>query len=265
MALFSDPFGFKRRRRGRIRARPFPAEWRAIAERNVPYCRLLTEDERVEMRGHVQVFLAEKRFEGCGGLEITDEIRVTVAAQACLLLLGRDTDCYPGLSSVLVYPHPFLAKARHRLPGGAMLEGVEGHRGESWARGEVVLSWDEVLRGAADVHDGLNLVFHEFAHQLDDEFVHADGAPALPRRSMYIAWARVLGSEYAQLIEDIEHHRPTTLRAYGATNPAEFFAVATEAFFEKPTALRARHAELYAQLQEFYRQDPASRDGMRSE
>ncbi|MDD5308866.1 MAG: zinc-dependent peptidase [Deltaproteobacteria bacterium] len=254
-------FGFKRRRRERIRKRPFPAEWRTIVERNVPYCRHLTEAERAQMRGLIQVFLAEKRFEGCGGLEITDEIRVTIAAQACLLLLGRDTDDYPGLDTILVYPHAFVVKARHRLPGGAALEGFEGRSGESWARGQVVLSWDEVLHGAADVHDGVNLVFHEFAHQLDDESVHGDGAPALPRRSMYIAWARVLGHEYQQLVEDIEHHRETVLRAYGATNPAEFFAVATEAFFETPVALRARHAELYGQLMAFYKQDPAKRCG----
>jgi MtfA peptidase len=260
-----DLFGFKRRRRERARRRAFPAEWQAIVERNVPYCRHLTEPERAQMRGHVQVFLAEKRFEGCNGLEITDEIRVTIAAQACLLLLGRDADCYPGLDTILVYPHPFVVKARHRLAGGAALEDIEGRTGESWARGEVVLAWDEVLRGAADVHDGLNLVFHEFAHQLDDESVHGDGAPALPRRSMYIAWARVLGREYAQLASDVEHHRPTVLRAYGATNPAEFFAVATEAFFEKPEALRARHRELYEQLKEFYLQDPAERCGFGGE
>jgi Mlc titration factor MtfA (ptsG expression regulator) len=261
MALFPDLFGFRRRRRRRLRARPFPPEWQAIAERNVPYCRHLTEDERAEMRGHVQVFLAEKRFEGCGGLEITDEIRVTIATQACLLLLGRDTDYYPDLSSILVYPHAFIVKQRRRLPGGAVEEGVEGRLGESWSRGEVVLSWDDVLRGAADVHDGMNLVFHEFAHQLDNESGPGDGTPALERRSMYIAWARVLGREYQQLLDDIEHDRETLLRTYGAKNPAEFFAVATEVFFEKPEALRARHPELYDQLKGFYRQDPAARCG----
>src|SRR5512137_3132408 len=113
-------FCFKRKRRERIKARPFPPSWIEIAERNVPYCKYLTPEERKEMRGHVQVFLSEKRFEGCGGLEITDEIRVTVAAQACLLLLGRETGYYPGLSTILVYPHPFVVRSRHRLAGGAV-------------------------------------------------------------------------------------------------------------------------------------------------
>jgi Mlc titration factor MtfA (ptsG expression regulator) len=265
MSSFSDVFGIKHRRRERARRRPFSAEWEAITAENVPYFRHLSEAERAEMRGHIQVFLDEKRFEGCGGLYITDEIRVTVAAQACLLLLGRDTDYYPSLKTILVYPHPFTVKTHHKLAGGAIEDSVEARRGESWSRGAVVLSWDEVRRGAADIHDGINLVLHEFAHQLDDESVHGDGAPALPRRSMYVAWARVLGGEYQHLIEDIASHRESVLRAYGATNPAEFFAVATEAFFEKPAALRARHTELYEQLMAFYTQDPASRCGFDGE
>ncbi len=261
MFSFTDVFGRKRRRREKVRKRPFPDAWSKIIASNVPYFSHLAEAERTELLGHIQVFLDEKRFEGCGGLAMTDEIRVTVAAQACLLLLGRDTDYYPKLKAVLVYPHEFVVQTHHRLGGGAREEGIETRRGESWARGEVVLAWDEVCRGAADIYDGLNLVLHEFAHQLDDESVHGDGAPALPRRSMYVAWARVLGEEYEHLILDIEHHRKTVLRAYGAKNPAEFFAVATEAFFEKPAALKARHKELYEQLMTFYRQDPASRRG----
>jgi MtfA peptidase len=252
-------FAIKRKRRERIKERPFPPAWVEIVERNVPYCRYLSPAEREEMRGHVQIFLAEKRFEGHGGLEITDEIRVTVAAQACLLLLHRETDYYPELTSILVYPHEYVAKTVHRLSGGASLEEWETRLGESWARGEIVLSWDDVLRGAADVHDGLNVVLHEFAHQLDNESVRGDGAPKLPRRSMYVAWARALGREYAQLIEDVHHRRPTVLRAYGTKNPAEFFAVAVEAFFEQSIALRERHPELYEQLAGFFRQDPAAR------
>ena len=259
MSSWVDRFSIKRRRRAKIRQKPFPSRWSDIIEANVPYFCRLTEAERAEMRGHIQVFLAEKRFEGCGGLVMTDEIRVTIAAQACLLLLGRDTDYYPDLKTILVYPHPFKVHTHHRLGIGAIEAGIETHRGESWSRGDVALAWDEVQRGAGDIYDGVNLVLHEFAHQLDNESVHGDGAPALPRRSMYIAWARVLGEEYAHLIDDVAHHRETVLRAYGATNPAEFFAVTTEAFFEQPIALRGRHPELYEQLMTFYRQDPASR------
>jgi MtfA peptidase len=251
-------FGLKRRRRRSLMRRPLPAEWSAILERAVPYCLCLPEDARRELHGLIQVFLAEKHFEGAAGLIMTDEIRVTIAAQACVLLLGRETDFYPDLLSIVVYPHAYFAAGAHRIPGGAVAEGAQVRLGESWRRGAVVLSWDDVARGAHDVHDGKNVVFHEFAHQLDSEAGIADGAPRLPDRSMYIAWARVLGGEYAALVESLEQHRPTLLSTYGATNPAEFFAVVTEFFFERPVDLRAHHPALYEQLRLFYRQDPAS-------
>jgi len=249
----------KERRRRKIREQPFPASWTGILVRNVPYYGLLPPEDQEEMKGHIQVFLAEKRFEGLGGIEINDEIRVTIAAQACVLLLHRKTDYYPGLISILVYPHPYFVKATRRLPDGTVMEGDEVRLGESWSRGQVVLSWDDVRRGAADAHDGLNVVFHEFAHQLDSESGKAQGAPVLPRSSMYIAWARVLGHEYEQLVEDLKHHRKNCLRSYGATSPAEFFAVATEAFFEQPNQLLHCHPDLYEQLRLFFQQDPAHR------
>ena len=249
-------FGFKKRRRERLQQQPLRPDWLTIIDRNVPYCRSLTTDDQRELHGLVQVFLAEKQFEGCGGLEMTDEIRVTVAAQACILLLRRQTDVYPTLRSILVYPHAYVAPTATRQPDGTVLEYSQGRLGESWVRGPVVLSWDDVIAGASDIHDGRNVVFHEFAHQLDHESGAADGAPVLPKRSMYIAWARVLGGEYEMLIDDITHHRRTLLDQYGATNAAEFFAVVTEYFFERPVPLKARHPELYEQLRLFYKQDP---------
>lgn len=251
--------GFRRRRRRRIRKRPFPPEWLAIIERNVPYYGRLSPEEQAELRGHVLVFLDEKRFEGCGGLKITDEIRITIAAQACILLLNRRPTYYPGLKSIYVYPHAYVADARTRLPDGTVIEGDQVRLGESWSRGSLVLAWDHARRGAADVRDGRNVVLHEFAHQLDTEDGVADGAPILEQRSMYVAWARVLGEEYRELIDDVEHHRRTLISGYGATNPAEFFAVVTECFFERPRGLQLQHPELYEQLAAFYRQDPASR------
>jgi Mlc titration factor MtfA (ptsG expression regulator) len=122
--------------------------------------------------------------------------------------------------------------------------------------GTLVLSWEDVKRSAADIHDGHNVVLHEFAHQLDAEDGATDGAPRLPKRSMYVAWARVLSQEYEQLLRDLEHHRRDCIDAYGATNPAEFFAVVTECFFEKPAQMKKKHPELYEQLKLFYRQDP---------
>ncbi len=252
-------FGFKRRRRERLRNQPFPTEWVAIIERNIPYYRRISSDDQKELQGHIHVFLNEKKFEGCGGLEITDEIRVTIAAQACILLLHRDTDYFPLLTSILVYPHHYFAQSSHHLPGGVVHEDLEGRLGESWYRGPVVLSWDDILRGAADPHDGYNVVLHEFAHQLDSESGSTEGAPVLPERSMYGPWARVLGREYEKLLNDLRHNHQPLIDAYGATNPAEFFAVVTELFFEKPAALKRRHRELYEQLAAFYQQDPAAR------
>jgi len=252
-------FGFKRMRRRRWRSRPVPPQWIDIIERNVPYYRYLTPDERSELHGHIQVFLHEKDFEGCEGLEITDEIRVTIAAQACILLLHRETDYFPFMSSILVYPRHYFAFTSEHLPGGMVQEGVQARLGESWKRGPIVLSWNDVLHGAADPHDGHNVVFHEFAHALDSESGALEGAPSLPDATMYTAWARVLGNEYKNLLVDLERNHRHLIDAYGATNPAEFFAVVTEAFFEKPLQLKNRHPELYQQLRSFYQQDPGNR------
>ena len=254
-------FGFKRRRRQRIRQRAFPSQWLAIIQRNVPYYERLTPDAQAELRGHILIFLDEKRFEGCGGIEITDEIRLTIAAQACILLLNRQTDYYPALKSIYVYPHEYVADTKTRLPDGTVIEGDQVRLGESWSRGSLVLAWDHVLRGAADIRDCNNVVLHEFAHQLDTQDGYADGAPTLEQRSMYVAWARVLGEEYQQLIDDLENHRRTLISDYGATNPAEFFAVLTECFFERSAKLKRRHPELYEQMAAFYRQDPAAPAG----
>jgi len=251
-------FETKKRRRARLMKTPLPPAQLAILERNVPYYALLPPADRGELLGLVQVFLAEKHFEGCDGLEITDEIRITIAAQACVLLLHRKTDFYPLLVSILVYPHPFVAKHKRRGPAGIVTEDVEELEGESWSTGALILSWDDVLRDMEDVHDGYNVVFHEFAHQLDDESGIADGAPALPERSMYAEWARVLGAEFKSLGEAAERHRETLIDPYGAENPAEFFAVVTETFFELPTDLKAEHPALYDLLSRYYMQDPAS-------
>jgi hypothetical protein len=251
-----DPL--KRFRRKRLRKRPFPRAFRAVLERNFALYGRLPEADRGELERLIQVFMAEKRFEGCGGLEVTDEIRVVIAAQACLLLLHRDTDVYPRLVTILVYPSAYVARVTERVGYGVVAEGEMGRLGEAWQTGVVVLSWDHAQAGAADVHDGRNVTLHEFAHQLDQEDGASDGAPVLPRRSMYVAWARVLGDEYAALRRDAESGAPTLLNPYGATNPAEFFAVATETFFQMPGALKRRHPALYGELQRFYRQDPLS-------
>jgi hypothetical protein len=236
---------------------PFPASWLEIIRRNVPYAAFLSEKDFRELQGHIQVFLAEKSFEGCGGLQMTDEIRVTIAAQATLLLLHRETNYYPTLRTILVYPGAYVVPFTESVGHGIIREGTSVHLGESWQHGSVILSWDDVLHGSSDIHDGHNVVLHEFAHQLDQEAGNPEGAPLLPKRSMYLAWARVLSAEYNQLQKDAELGRKTIIDKYGAVNPAEFFAVATECFFEKGFQLKEKHPELYKELQLFYRQDPA--------
>ena len=248
----------RERRRSRLRLSPFPREWRAILERDVPLYRRLSEVDQDELWGHIQVFLAEKRFEGAGGLTITDEIRVTIAAHACILLLHRATDCYPGLYTIIVYPGTYVADRPVREPIGIVTERVETRLGESSSRGAIVLSWDAVETAASDVGDCRNVVLHEFAHQLDAEDGSVDGAPALADRSRYVAWARILGREYERLRRDTALGRQTVLDRYGATSPVEFFAVTTECFFTRPELLKVRHPELYAELQQYYRQDPAA-------
>lgn len=247
---------FRARRRRRLRATPLPEAWREILERNFPLYRRLSSEDREELDGHVQVLVAEKHFEGAGGLVMTDEIRVTIAAQAALLLLHRRSDYYPRLTTILVYPGVYHAPVRESLGDGVVREGTEGRLGEAWSQGVVVVAWDRAHHGGADPEAGRNVVLHEFAHVLDQEDGVSDGAPLLPRRSMYLTWARTLGEEYDRLRRDSAFGRPTLLDAYGATNPAEFFAVATEFFFGRPGTLRRRHPELYRELREFYQQNP---------
>ncbi len=219
--------------------------------------RRLSPADQVELLGHVQVFVAEKHFEGCGGLKVTDEIRVTIAAQACLLLLHRETDYYPQLTSILVYPSGYTAHETRHLGANIWQDADDYRLGHTGRRlGSLVLAWDDVRRGAADASDGRNLVLHEFAHQLDFEDYATDGAPALATKAEYQSWSRVMTREFEILRAADETGIPTVLDTYGAENPAEFFAVVTEAFFERPRALRAKHPELYTEFARFFHQQP---------
>ncbi len=243
----------RRRRRARVRATPFPPAWRRILSRNVRLYQHLPPELERELEGHVQVLLDEKHFEGCGGLALTDEIRVTIAAHAALLMLRREPHYYPDLISILVYPTSFLVPLEEQH-GGIVHEGEEERLGESWQRGVVVLAWDVARASARCTDGGDNVILHEFAHQLDTEDGSADGVPLLDRRTDYVTWGRALAPEYERLRERPDE---SILDDYGAEDPAEFFAVATEAFFERPHQLRERHPELYAELSRFYRLDLA--------
>jgi MtfA peptidase len=219
------------------------------------YSRLPPADQ-TELHGHIQVFLAEKTFEGCRGLEITDEVKLTITAQACILLLHRDTDYYPGLTSILVYPQAYVATESRHLGSGVVIEGDAIRLGESWHRGSIVLSWEDVKRNSAFLSKSQNVVLHEFAHQIDIAGGRGDATPVLRDAKNFLAWARTLNEDYEKLRMDVQLNRPTVLDEYGAVNPAEFFAVATECFFENPKLLQEHHCDLYAELKKFYQQDP---------
>ncbi|WP_165227140.1 zinc-dependent peptidase [Aquisphaera insulae] len=250
-------FGFlRRRRRERIRGRPLPEEWLRIVRRNVPIFDRLTDSDREELLGHVQVFVEEKYYEGCGGLALTEEIRVTIAAAACILLLHRQTDYFPGLTSILVYPDAYVAPTTTPMGGGLVMEESQIRLGEAWKGGVVVVSWKDLMETAAGRDDGRNLVLHEFAHLLDMEDGAVDGTPVLETRKQYARWSAVMEPAFERLRRDRALGRYSVLDPYGATDPAEFFAVATEAFFEKPGVLRRRQPDLYEELRAFYRQDP---------
>jgi hypothetical protein len=242
-------------RRARLLALPAPPEWEPVLRRNVPiYSRLPAPLQR-QLAGLMHVFLAEKQFAGCGGLEMTDEIRITVAAQACILLLGGAGRFYPQMQSIFVYPAAYVTGRAERIDG--LLEGIRPRAGESWHRGPVVLTWDAASHRLEGTRAGNNVVMHEFAHQLDSEDGAGDGVPVLPGQSSYAEWARVFHREFEALRRRAGRGEPDVMDEYGATNPAEFFAVATEAFFERSLALRARHPELYRQLQGYFQLDPA--------
>lgn len=244
---------WQRRQRERLHTRPFPRAWSRILRRRVPLVAGLPAPLRQRLHQLIQVFVADKPFIGCGGQAVDDEVRVTIAAQACLLLLGRPGEaCYPKLRQVLVYPEPFVAPRRRLLPGGVVSEAPQALAGESWAQGQVLLAWSEVLAGAADPGDGRNVVLHEFAHQIDQDSGDADGRPWQHDAAARARWGAALDAGLQQLRDAPSQ----ALDGYGATDPAEFFAVATEAFFERPQALADEAPALYDALMRLYRLDP---------
>ena len=246
-----------RRRRAKRQARPFPSQWRQILKANVAVYDRLSEDEHRTLERRMQVFLAEKNWEGVGGLTLTEEMQVTVAGLACYMVLGIPNEFFDRVLSILIYPEAYIAPEKKTLPTGIVVEGGQARMGEAWYRGPVILSWEDVLAGGREETYGSNLVFHEFAHQLDMQNGRSiDGTPPLPSRELARRWPAVMEREYQQLREDCQGYIEPVMSCYGTTNRAEFFAVATEAFFCEPAALSSRHPELYDVLRQYYRQDP---------
>jgi hypothetical protein len=250
------PFYLPRWRLRRVLARPLPAEAQAVLQDNIPVYRRMTPELQQQLQRLVVQFLHQKKFVGCEGMQVTDEMAVIIAGQACLLLLNRPSKVYPALHTILVYPTEFVARRADIGPGGVVTPGHQSMLGESWDDGRVVLSWDDVRRGADDWTDGHNVVLHEFAHQLDSESGRANGAPYLGSPDSYSEWAEVLSRDFNNLRHNAMYRQHSVMDHYGATNPAEFFAVATETFFEKPHQMAEHHQELFAEFKKYYRVDP---------
>ena len=224
-------------------------ELRGPLSRDFPLYARLPQPLRDELEGLMHVFMAEKSFEACGGMpEVTDHMRYVISAQACLLLLNRKHDFYRKLRSILLYPSAYTAKNEHG--------GEDVRLGESWNSGSVILAWDSVVSGGRDEKDGHHVTLHEFAHQLDQVDGAADGVPELSNVGCYREWAAVFSSAFDRFQTKLEKGRRTVIDPYGATNPAEFFAVLTETFYEKPTQLKKNYPKVYSQLCRYYSVDP---------
>ena len=249
----------RKRRRRVISERPFPAAWRAILERNMPLYRRLPEPLKQQLHRRINLFIYDKSFYGFDGVEVTDEMRLTIAGHACLLLLNRDSADFSNFSSIYIYPSTFISNQK-TFDGVVQRIGRQARLGESWQRGPVVLAWDSALRGARDIKDGHNVILHEFAHKLDDADGRVDGTPILGQRSHYVSWARVMTREFKRLRRRAGRGARGVMDHYGATQPAEFFAVLTETFYEKPRQLKKHHPELYAEMQKCFQVDPLTWD-----
>lgn len=252
----------EKQHRKKILATPFPAEWEAILEKNLLHYRQLPPAEQKTLRELTQVFVTEKNWEGCGGLALTDEIRLTIAGQACLLVLALPHDLYANVNSILVYPSTVVRPERKlgvfeitNRPEKAPVPLL----GEAHLHGPVILVWDSILQSARHPETGHNLVYHEFAHKIDMADGQADGTPPLASRAEIREWAEICSKEFLKLRKLSEKGKHTFLDSYGAVNEAEFFAVLTEQFFDRPAGLLSHHPDLYRIMSSFYRQDPVAR------
>jgi Mlc titration factor MtfA (ptsG expression regulator) len=257
VAIVSIALGIKARARRRASevSQPFPAEWRSLLQQAVPLYRRMPEHVRLRLEPLVRAFLADVQFVGCQGLEITDAMRLVIATQACLLLAGHGPGTYDSLHSVLVYPDEFVVDEVDEDDAGVVTEGTRVLSGQSFEMSRIILSWQDVQEsgGAGEAY---NVVLHEFAHYLDHSVGGALTSKSSKRRSLQ-RWHEVLEREYEALCDAVDRGEATLIDPYGAEHLEEFFAVATETFFEKAREMRQQHSHLYTELQKFYRLDPA--------
>ncbi|MGQ0657204.1 MAG: zinc-dependent peptidase [Chromatiales bacterium] len=256
-AVLAVPW-LRHRRRAHLLATEFPSSWDEILARTLPVYRRLPADLKTRLQQALLVFLAEKEFIGCAGLTITDEIRLMVGAQACLLIVNKGIEHYDRVRSILLYPAAFITEHELRDDAGVHTWEQKVLSGESWTEGKVILSWDDIQEGLEAGEEAYNVVYHEFAHQLDQADGDANGAPLLDNAESYRRWSAVFREAFEHLQQAIDNDEDTLLPEEAAENPGEFFAVATEVFMEQPVALRERHPPLYRELSSFYRLDPAA-------
>jgi Mlc titration factor MtfA (ptsG expression regulator) len=247
----------RRRRRQALLASPFPDAWLGYLTQDVAHYSFLSAAEQAKLRDDLRIFIAEKQWEGCGGLAMTEEIRVTIAAQASILTLGFADEHFERVQSILVYPEAYVVPVEHPIGSHVTLQMLQDRLGEAHYRGPVILSWNETLAAAREPGAGNNIVFHEFAHQLDMLDGLVNGTPLLSDDDLADRWRRIMDREFEAHRRN--RHHQSLLDPYGATSEAEFFAVATECFFDRPVDLRREHTELYELLRDYFRQDPAAR------
>ena len=247
---------YKKHRYQQAINQPFSDEYKSILANRLPIYEKLPEQLKSNLHQHILCFLYSKNYVGCNGLIITDEMRVVIAAEACLLILNRPSTCYAALKWIYVYPSVFVAKQAQRNEYGIVSTKKRHLLGESWENGKVILAWDSVESGMADFSDGHNVVLHEFAHQLDQENGSANGAPLLYTKDSYRIWSKVFSDEFNALQHSLATGHHSLIDSYGATNPAEFFAVVTEVFFERASSLQKSHPELFQLLYDYYQLDP---------
>lgn len=227
---------------------------RTIVADHVPLTQKLPAEYHDKLEGKMQKFMNQVEYIGCDGLEVTEEMQLSIAAQACLLIVNTDT-WYKYLRTILIYPGAFKSR-RQKHDGYVVTEEETVRLGESWARGPVILSWSHTEQGAIDFRDGHNVALHEFAHQLDDLSGHTDGAPVMNKGQSFAVWAHVFTTAYENHVKMVEAGHKTLIDPYGATGQEEFFAVSVEVFFEKPKALKREQPAIYEQLAELFQLEP---------
>ncbi|GAB2882434.1 zinc-dependent peptidase [Microbulbifer echini] len=262
LAVWLIPHFYRRWRLQYRRSQPLNPEQVQLLTETLPIYQYLNPAQQRELRGNIALFLHDKEFVGCEGLQVNEKMKVAIAAHACLLLLGRKNECYPNLYTLLLYPDTYVAHEIRR-EGYIETSRHSAREGEAHYRGPVVLSWGDLEEDLQFPQRGHNVALHEFAHKVDEEDGYFDGRPLFEPSTEGANWAEVMSQEFHRLRQRAEHRqppgdKPSVLDLYGAQSPAEFFAVATESFYTIPIAMRTLHPELYRELSRFYRLDPAT-------